>query len=129
QEIEHTADWALKIWAPSITELLIHAAKGMYTLSGVRYNPAIRRQRSFHFSFEDYETLLVQFLSELLFYGEKDNIAFNRFRISIEDHHLHTTAFGHPILSMDKAIKAVTFHQLQVKHTPEGYEAQVVFDV
>jgi SHS2 domain-containing protein len=37
--------------------------------------------------------------------------------------------YGAPILSMDKAIKAVTFHNLQIQKTRRGVEVEIVFDV
>ena len=35
REIEHTADWELKVWAPDLRGLLEQAARGMYALSGI----------------------------------------------------------------------------------------------
>jgi RNA-splicing ligase RtcB len=36
RELEHTADWALQVWSPTLEGLFTEAAKGMYTLSGAR---------------------------------------------------------------------------------------------
>jgi SHS2 domain-containing protein len=129
QEIEHTADIALRVWAASIPELLQKAAKGMFTVCGVQVNKQSRHQRTFQITFSDYESLLVHFLSELLYYLERDNLAFERFRISINEAQVKVTAYGYPVLSIQKMIKAVTYHQLQVQTTERGYEAVIVFDV
>ncbi|MGB9640899.1 MAG: archease, partial [Anaerolineales bacterium] len=129
QEIEHTADIALRVWAASIPELLEQAAKGMFTICGVQVNQQSRHQRTFQISFSDYETLLVHFLSELLYYLEKDNLALERFRISISEAQVKVTAHGHPVQSIQKMIKAVTYHKLEVQVREHGYEAQIVFDI
>ncbi len=129
QEIEHTADWALKVWAPTLAELLIQAAKGMLALAGIRFDTSSRRQRSFILNYQDHESLLVNFLSEIVYYLERDNIAFNRFRLQFEANRLHVIAYGHPVQAIEKLIKAVTYHQLEIRQTDEGYLAQIVFDV
>jgi SHS2 domain-containing protein len=129
QEMEHTADWALKVWAPTLPELLIQAARGMVALMGIQVKHTTRCQRTFTILFTDEESLLVHFLSELLYYLERDNLAFERFRISINEAQVKVTAYGYPVLSIQKMIKAVTYHQLQVQTTERGYEAVIVFDV
>lgn len=129
QEIEHTADIALRVWAPSIPELLAQAAKGMFALCGVQSKKQSRRQRTFQISFSDYENLLVNFLSELLYYVERDKLVLDRFQITLHNHQLKVIATGYPIQSIQKMIKAVTYHQLEVKTTEDGFTAQIVFDV
>jgi SHS2 domain-containing protein len=36
---------------------------------------------------------------------------------------------GAPIASLDKAIKAVTYHNLRINETSKGFETTIVFDV
>jgi SHS2 domain-containing protein len=36
---------------------------------------------------------------------------------------------GAEIISIDKAIKAATYHNLRIEVTDQGYEAVLVFDV
>ncbi|MFZ5808755.1 MAG: archease [Chloroflexota bacterium] len=129
QEIEHTADWALKVWAPTLPELLIQAARGMYALMGVQTAKNPRRQRTFTIPFGDEESALVHFLSEILYYIETDQVAFHHFVIQFIPDRIKVTARGRPLRSIEKLIKAVTYHQLDIQHTAEGYLAQVVFDV
>jgi len=38
-EVEHTADWALRVWAPTLEELFVDAARGMYELAGAKPSP------------------------------------------------------------------------------------------
>lgn len=129
QEIEHTADWALKVWAPSLPDLLCQAAQGMLTLAGVRFQRHVRRKRTFTLEYNDEESLLVHFLSEIVYYIEKDHIALNRFQFGFQTQILKVHAYGYAVQSIEKMIKAVTYHGLEVKHTENGYLAQVVFDV
>lgn len=129
QEIDHTADIALRVWAPSIPELLQQAAIGMFTICGVQLNKQFCHQRTFQIRYSDNESLLVNFLSELLYYLERENIALEHFRLSLNDAQVKVIASGHSVLAFQKMIKAVTYHQLQVQATECGYVAQIVFDI
>ena len=36
---------------------------------------------------------------------------------------------GAPLETVNKMIKAVTYHNLQIRQTARGYEVEIVFDV
>jgi len=128
-EIEHTADWALTVWAPDLTGLLEQAARGMDTLSGVVLESAPRVTRNLSITGHDPEHLLVKFLTEILFIGEEEGLGFDTFELFIQDLHLKACLSGAPIASQQKEIKAVTYHDLQIQPTSLGLEATIVFDV
>jgi len=44
----HTADWELEVWAPDFPGLLAQAARGMYSISGVRLKEKPRQEREIH---------------------------------------------------------------------------------
>ena len=130
EEFEHTADWALRVWAPDFCLLLETAAFGMNHLSELK----LERKRACvcDVSFEepDRETLLVNFLSEILYYGEVEHIGFDHFEIHLDGLKLTATLYGAGILSQKKEIKAVTYHNLSIGETDEGVlEVKIVFDV
>ncbi len=129
REIEHTADWELEVWAPDILELLKQAALGMFLLSGAKLSDGPRVMREFEVTAVDPEGLLVSFLSELLYYGEREGLGFDRFELSLEGEKLWAQAEGAPFVSLDKEIKAVTYHNLEVRHEPGGLLVRIVFDV
>jgi SHS2 domain-containing protein len=129
QEIEHTADWALAVWAKDLPSLLEQAARGMYALSGARLLSEPRQQRVFELAAGDPEKLLVSFLAELLYYGEQEKLGFDCFQLSISADRLHARVEGAPLAAVDKEIKAVTYHNLRIIPTKRGLEAQSVFDV
>jgi SHS2 domain-containing protein len=129
REIEHTADLELHVWAPDLSLLLEQAAKGMYALSGTKLLDAPRISREFHLSFLDPESLVVDFLSEILFFSEEDSVGFDSFRISQEQDMWFFQLDGAPIQSHAKEIKAVTFHGIKVRKTEAGLEVNIVFDV
>ncbi len=76
QEIPHGADWCLRVWAEDLNQLFIDSAKGMNNLAGIKLSstPGVRRKISIASS--DAESLLVAFLSELVFLGEHNHLGF-----------------------------------------------------
>lgn len=129
EEIEHTADWALRVWAPDYAELFLQAAVGMNTLSEIELSQDPRVQEYIELTAIDIESLLVSFLSELVFFGEQDHLGFDQFEISVSNLTLSAVLSGAPISSLKKEIKAVTYHNLNVVSTERGYEVIIVFDV
>lgn len=129
QELEHTADWALRVWAPDLAGLLEQGARGMNELCGTRISSADRKQRVLRVEANDAEGLLVNFLAELLHEAESENLAFDTFGLTVAEPSLSARLKGGPILERSKEIKAVTYHDLQIKKISGGLEAVIVFDV
>jgi len=129
REVAHTADWELEVWAADLPGLLQQAALGMYALAGVRLQPGPRRTCSLTLQGLDDEDLLVKFLSELLYLGNQQGLAFDTFNLYMDSGSLNARLGGAPIASQDKEIKAVTYHQLAIRRGPHGLAANVVFDV
>lgn len=129
KEIEHTADWQLHVWAEDLPGLLEQAALGMFELAQVRLGDTQRFTEEFELEFFDRESLLVDFLSELLYYAEEQNLAFDGYQLEIQEHKLRARVNGAPIEFQAKEIKAVTYHCLDVRKTDHGFEVRIVFDV
>ena len=86
-------------------------------------------KRTFETEAPDAESLLVAFLSELVYAVEQEHLIFDEFDVQVEGMKLKVEMSGAPILSLTKAIKAVTYHNLQIQPTARGYEVEIVFDV
>ncbi len=129
EEVPHTADWCLRVRAASLDELFIEAARGMNALAGTRPARGPRTKRTFTCEAQDHESLLVSFLSELLYLGEQEKLAFDEFQLAMSGDHLDASVTGAPMRSTGKIIKAVTYHNLQIQRTEAGYEVEIVFDV
>ena len=124
----------MRVWAADLTHLFVETARGMNALTGVKLAEKPRVRRTYTASAPDAESLLVSFLSELVYFAEQDRLAFDQFDLSLkledgQPYLLSATLRGAPILSLDKAIKAVTYHNLQIQQTARGVEVEIVFDV
>lgn len=130
RELEHTADWELEVWAPNLSDLLEQSARGMYALSGMELQGGRRYTHSINLHGEDRESLLVRFLSELLWWQQEQGQGFDTFSINIDcQYNLQAEVGGCAIQKLDKEIKAVTYHNLDVQTSEQGLRVRIVFDV
>ena len=130
EELEHTADWALSVRGRDLAELFLNAANGMMELAGVRTSSAAGPETRLELASPDRETLLVDWLQELLLALELRRVAFTQIRLKVTgDRGLVATFREVPLISMAKPIKAVTYNELDIIEGPEGLSATIVFDV
>ncbi len=130
QEIEHTADVAIRVRAPSLAELFCQAAEGMFALIADLATVRIDTQREVAVDGPDDETLLVNWLNELLYQAETSGKIFCKFEVDLRSpNQLQGLARGGPAREVRKHIKAVTFHDLRIERTNDDFETTIVFDV
>lgn len=102
----------------------------MYALSGMRLQSGAQHIRRIELRGSDAESLLVRFLSELLWLEQEEGLGFDQFSIGVDSNHgMLAELRGYAIASLDKEIKAVTYHNLKVECTSQGLWARIVFDV
>jgi SHS2 domain-containing protein len=131
-EIEHTADLALRVWGADLPALFTHAAQGMFHL--MRCPPSTDETRSVAYEIalcaDDLETLLVDWLGELLYLAQRDAACLERYEFAaLEGASLQATASGRAPRHPARAIKAVTYADLAIRRVSDGYETIVTFDV
>jgi SHS2 domain-containing protein len=130
EELEHTADWALRVRGKNLTDLFRNAALGMLSLLDIEPVPGNSESRFFELKSEDTETLLVSWLEELLYPLEVEHAAVVDFQVEVlEKAQLKATIELKRIASIKKEIKAVTFNELDIRTVDSGYETIIVFDV
>lgn len=128
-EVTHTADWALRVWAPSLDDLFVQAMAGMYHLLGIEFRDAPMVTQEITISSADDESLLVLFLSELLYIIESQGLAFDHVQLRCDQHGLQAQLSGKPIARQERMIKAVTFHNLLIQREGDHLVVTIVFDV
>jgi len=129
-EVEHTADWSIRVHGATLPDLFVNAATGMYSLVADLPSITLSIERAIEVKGVDAEALLVNWLNELIYHTEMDGEVFCEFHIeSFEPTQLRATVGAGRGIELKKQIKAVTFHNLQIVLTNEGYEVTLVFDV
>jgi SHS2 domain-containing protein len=131
EEVEHTADKALRIFGTNLTELFLSAAAGLtHLMAADVFDISTDIEKSIELDAIDAESLLVEWLSELAYWAESEMLIFKKFRIrKATATHLQAKIFGGKTSKLQKHIKAVTYHNLKIIKTSEGLEATIVFDV
>ena len=131
EEIPHTADWSFRAFGRDLNELFENAAHALFAMQGARAKEnSSETPQVVQVSGIDYESLFVNWLSELLYLQESQHQVYVRFQIeSLTPTSLRAQIFGLPLVHIDKLIKAVTYHNLKIEQTVDGWEAVVVVDV
>jgi len=140
EEIPHTADWSFRAFGKDLRELFENAAFAIFALEGGTSRDLERDAQAREHAKEtarvvavramDYESLLVNWLTELLWLQESHHETYPRFHIeTLSPTALRAQVFGTPMTGLDKIIKAVTYHNLKIVQTARGWEAVVVVDV
>ena len=131
EEIPHTADLALRVRGADWPALLIHAAQGLFFLLRCEpRGPAAPASRQITLEADDPETLLVDWLNELIYLSETHHELYTAFAFT----HLTWTQLQATVQGWDhhppqKYIKAATFFDLKLLSTAAGYEVTITFDV
>jgi SHS2 domain-containing protein len=129
EEIEHQADMSLRIHGRTWAELLQNAAISMSRqLAGVL--PAARLERRVSLASLDRESLLVDWLNEINFTAETERLIFSDIRIiEATSTTLLSLLRGDRVDRLQTEIKAVTYHNLVVFESANGFEATLIFDI
>ena len=132
EELNHTADYLFRCTGSTIEELFASASMAMFSLMfDERDEGPVKIEISLEAA--DYETLLYDLLSELLFISEVERIVFTGIDIKIKDHALKAVAAGENF-DMDKhaggtEIKGVSRYETNIIKTGGKFQADIIFDV
>jgi SHS2 domain-containing protein len=134
----HIADAKFRAFGPTLEKAFENAALALFNVMIDTSNMKGIEERKIELTSPDIKMLLVEWLSELLYLFEVDEIIFSEFRIDTiekkgEDFSLKGKASGVPIdllyHKFDTQVKAVTFHELEVERDNKGgFWVQVVVD-
>jgi SHS2 domain-containing protein len=131
---EHTADVGIVSHGADLRALFANAAQGMFSLMADLSGVEEREQRSIEIEARDREGLLVNWLTELLYYLDAEEMLFRRFEIDeLSETRLRGRAFGERIdrdrHDLRLGVKAVTRHMLEIAPEDGGYRATVLLDI
>lgn len=131
--LAHTADTGLEASADTLPRLVEELALGMFELMAAVKDCPAGRSVDLTVQSRSTEDLVVDVLSELLYLSETEGLHFCEFEVTeIGDNDVLIDARGIPTEDVETTgppIKAVTYHQLTVAETNEGWTATVYFDV
>jgi len=135
--LEHTADIGIAAYGKTRKEVFINTAKGMFEIiAGENKNPKENFYDKIKLEADNLEGLLFAWLNELLYISETRLVILNKFHIKeLSDFQIKAEVEGMkinpPSIKIEKEIKAVTYHLLEIKKDEESglWRAQVIFDI
>jgi SHS2 domain-containing protein len=130
EELDHTADWALRVCGKDACDLLLNACAGMYRLAGITLEEAPAAQQELTLRGVDREAMLVAWLEEVLFLAEARHLAVSHAEFMGDPFPVLRARLSLvPIGRVERSIKAVTYHGLTIREIDDGWEATIIFDV
>jgi SHS2 domain-containing protein len=132
--LDHTADIGLIVYGEDLKSLFENAGKAFFHLITDLKKVRLRTEKRIEIGKESLERLMVDWLTELLYLHEVENLLFKNFRVeSVGEEGLRAKvkgeAFQEGVHVIKTGVKAVTYHQIEVRKEKEGWRAQIIFDL
>ena len=135
--LEHTADAKFRAYGKSLEEVFENAAFAMFNVMIDTSTVATKISHEIELNSEDMESLLFNWLSEILFVFEVESVVFAKFIVDKVEQdedgcRLFARAVGEEInLSKHKfgtEVKAATYNGMMIEKTPDGWMIQATVD-
>ncbi len=132
--VDHTADVGIIAYGTDIQELFSNAALALFSLITEPESIQERSHLNLRVSSDEADSLLVEWLNELIYLFDAKHVLFGRFDIeSLTRNELKATCHGEGFDPMKhkikRGVKAATYHMLRLDRDNDGYKAQIIFDI
>ncbi len=135
KQLEHVSDLCIKSSGRTREELFVHSARGMmaYLFGEKKWNKGEKNSlKKIHLTALDLETLMVDWLSELLYLSTTRGKVYFDFKLNIKEKDSVFSLYAQSkfiAARIRKEIKAVTFHGLKVEQRKGIWQAVVIYDL
>ncbi len=131
--VNHTADVGIIAYGADMNGAFANAAKALFSLITELDDVEEVLHRDIELTAPDQESLLVEWLNELIYLFDAENMLFKRFDITqLSNTHLKARSYGHKVDSskhkLKTGVKAATYHMLKIDKS-NGSKVQVLFDI
>ena len=132
--LDHTADIGLVIYGEDLRELFDNAGEAFFHLITDLRKVKRRVERRIDIGGESLDRLMVDWLSELLYLHDVENLLFRGFKVeSVGEGGLKAIVEGEPFQEgvhvIKTEVKAVTYHQIEVRQEEGRWRARVILDL
>ena len=132
--LEHPADIGFRAFGATLPDLYASAAVALLSIAGDPKAAEPREKRRLTVESGDRESLMVDWLNEVLYWFDGRLFAFREFRVeSLTDGRIEAVGVGEPRdPERHRArliVKAVTYHQLRVEERGGAWIAEVYLDI
>jgi SHS2 domain-containing protein len=132
--LDHTADVGILVYGRDLEELFSNAGEAFFDIITDLQRVRESTERIIRVGGPNVEDLMVHWLGELLYVHDVDGLLFRSFSIDeLHDGSLKARARGEAFDEkrhvIKTGIKAVTYHQIQVKKEKGRWRARIIFDL
>jgi len=132
--LDHTADVGIMVYGEDLKSLFENAGEAFFHIITDLRKVRLRTQRKIEIGGESLERLMVDWLNELLYLHDVENLLFKGFHVeSVGEEGLKAKVngefFQEGVHVIKTGVKAATYHQLEVLHEKEGWRARIIFDL
>ncbi len=132
--LDHTADIGLIVYGESLRALFENAGEAFFRLITDLRRVSCRVERRIGIGGESLDRLMVDWLSELLYLHDVENLLFRGFKVeSVGEDGLKAVVRGEPfhegVHVIKTEVKAVTYHRIEIRQENGHWRAQVIFDL
>lgn len=130
--LPHTTDIRLEIYGQSLKELFLNSSSGLAELLGIKLGQSAGRKRIIRLKAHDAESLLVNWLNEILYIVQTRH--FRPAWVAIthcDGKKLEGTLTGKYSKGeiLLREIKAATYHNLKIRKKGKLFKTEVLFDL
>jgi len=134
EPFEHTADIGLVVYGLTLKTLFKNSASGMFSFLADLSSITPDKKVFIEVRGIDYESLLINFLNEMLFQFNTKKIIFSEFNIKqFKKYYLKAEISGCRLSELKTGphyeIKAATYHNLKISRLKNSFETRILFDI
>jgi len=132
--INHTADTGIIAYGADMKQAFVNAAVALFSIIVDADTVRENLYRDVEVFADDPESLLVQWLNELIYLFDVEHVVFNNFEINkLTKTQLRARCFGEKVKpsrhKLKTGVKAATYHLLKIEKDNNSYKIQVIFDI
>jgi len=132
--LEHPADIGFRAVGGTLPELFAHSALAMLSIAADPVAVLPKEEYALAVESGDRESLLVDWLNEVLYWFDGKRIAFRDFRVTqFRENAIQAVGLGEPRDPLRHRarliVKAVTYHQLKIERRGGLWVAEVYLDI
>ncbi len=128
--LEHTADLKIRAFGRLLEELFNNILAAMVEATKPIIIDQTASVEEIKIKAENLENLLIDFLSEVIYQTDLNDVVYTKAEFKkITEKGLEGKIFGQKIKTFETEIKAITWHELEIKKINNLWQATVVFDV
>ncbi len=132
--IDHTADFGIHVFGADPKELFTNAAFATFDMLTETDSLESLKTTNLRVTGDDWSDLMVNWLRELLYLWNGKELLVKKAQVlALSENELSANVELDPFdpdrHDIKIEIKAVTYHQIKVSEGPEGWEAQIIFDI